>query len=142
MRTRAWYTGMDSDGKRAGSNGKMRRALASKGAIEFVEEDDEESGLLPTTTSPAHSNGFNNNNNNSHDSNSNNNNTVQRKSGGRARPRVPLWDDAWNIVTLLVLYTLQGIPMGLAASVPLILQTKGVTMKQQALFTFVAWPYR
>lgn len=53
-----------------------------------------------------------------------------------------LMKDAWSIATLLLLYTLQGIPMGLASSIPLVLQQKsGVTMSQQALFSMVVWPY-
>ena len=45
--------------------------------------------------------------------------------------------DLWNILLLLLLYTLQGIPMGLSASVPLILQAKDVSMTEQAHFRWV-----
>ena len=49
--------------------------------------------------------------------------------------------DKWSIALLLLLYTLQGIPMGLAASIPMVLQEKKVGYKQQALFSLVSWPF-
>ena len=39
--------------------------------------------------------------------------------------------DVRNIVLLLFLYTLQGIPLGLSAAIPMILQNRGVSYKQQ-----------
>lgn len=39
--------------------------------------------------------------------------------------------DRWNIALLLFLYTLQGIPLGLSAAIPMILQNRGVSYKQQ-----------
>lgn len=39
--------------------------------------------------------------------------------------------DEWNILLLLFLYTLQGIPLGLSAAIPMILQNRGVSYKQQ-----------
>jgi hypothetical protein len=42
---------------------------------------------------------------------------------------------------LLFLYLLQGIPMGLASSVPLILGSKGASFSDQALFSLASWPY-
>lgn len=39
--------------------------------------------------------------------------------------------DRANIALLLFLYTLQGIPLGLAAAIPMILQNRGVSYKQQ-----------
>lgn len=48
----------------------------------------------------------------------------------------------WGAIGLLMLlYTLQGIPMGLCGSVPLIMQELGVSMDQQAIFSFVSWPF-
>lgn len=52
-----------------------------------------------------------------------------------------LQGDYGNVALLLLLYFLQGIPMGLAGSIPLFLQTKGATMTDQAKFQFVSWPY-
>uniref|UniRef100_T1IYX5 Major facilitator superfamily (MFS) profile domain-containing protein n=1 Tax=Strigamia maritima TaxID=126957 RepID=T1IYX5_STRMM len=49
--------------------------------------------------------------------------------------------DWTSIILLTFLYVLQGIPIGLAASVPMILQNRNVTYKQQAVFSFVYWPF-
>ncbi|KAI2795945.1 hypothetical protein BLOT_016298, partial [Blomia tropicalis] len=49
--------------------------------------------------------------------------------------------DYLNITILLFLYILQGIPLGLIGSVPLILSNRGVTYAQQAIFSFVIWPF-
>ncbi|KAM8905505.1 acetyl-coenzyme A transporter 1 [Spinachia spinachia] len=46
-----------------------------------------------------------------------------------------------NVLLLLFLYVLQGIPLGLAGSIPLILQSKSVGYKDQAFFSFVFWPF-
>ncbi|KYO34003.1 acetyl-coenzyme A transporter 1 [Alligator mississippiensis] len=46
-----------------------------------------------------------------------------------------------NVLLLLFLYVLQGIPLGLAGSVPLILQSKSVSYTDQAFFSFVFWPF-
>ena len=44
----------------------------------------------------------------------------------------------WGALALLMLlYTLQGIPMGLSGSIPFLLQAKGVSMGQQARFSVV-----
>ncbi|GAB5037645.1 acetyl-coenzyme a [Nannochloropsis oceanica] len=48
--------------------------------------------------------------------------------------------DPGSIALLLVLYTLQGIPMGLSASVPFLL-TERVSYKQQALFSLASLPF-
>lgn len=39
--------------------------------------------------------------------------------------------DELNIAILLFLYTLQGIPLGLAGAVPMLLQNRGITYTQQ-----------
>ncbi|CAF1293845.1 unnamed protein product [Rotaria sordida] len=49
--------------------------------------------------------------------------------------------DQWNIILLLFLYLLQGIPLGMAASIPLIIQTHGASWSQQAIFSFAFWPF-
>jgi len=49
--------------------------------------------------------------------------------------------DVHNIVVLLFLYILQGIPLGLAAAIPLILTNRNVSYKQQAEFSFAYWPF-
>ncbi|DAZ98108.1 TPA: hypothetical protein N0F65_003094 [Lagenidium giganteum] len=48
--------------------------------------------------------------------------------------------DFWSILLLLLLYTLQGIPMGLSSSIPFILQEK-VGYGDQATFSLVSWPF-
>lgn len=45
-----------------------------------------------------------------------------------------------SILLLLLLYTLQGIPMGLSSSIPFILQEK-VGYADQATFSLVSWPF-
>ncbi|CAF0992405.1 unnamed protein product [Rotaria sordida] len=49
--------------------------------------------------------------------------------------------DKSNISLLLFLYLLQGIPLGMAASIPLIIQTYGTSWSQQATFSFAFWPF-
>ena len=49
--------------------------------------------------------------------------------------------DKYNIAVLMFLYVLQGIPLGLAGSVPYLLQSRRVNYKDQALFSFVFWPF-
>lgn len=46
-----------------------------------------------------------------------------------------------SVSLLLFLYVLQGIPLGLAGSVPLILQSRNVSYTDQAFFSFVFWPF-
>lgn len=46
-----------------------------------------------------------------------------------------------SVSLLLFLYVLQGIPLGLAGSIPLILQSKNVSYTDQAFFSFVFWPF-
>lgn len=49
--------------------------------------------------------------------------------------------DRGNIALLFFLYLLQGIPLGLTAAIPMILQNRGASYKQQAEFSFVYWPF-
>ncbi len=49
--------------------------------------------------------------------------------------------DKFNISLLLFLYLLQGVPLGMAASIPLIIQTYGASWSQQATFSFAFWPF-
>ncbi|KAI1726792.1 acetyl-coenzyme A transporter 1 domain-containing protein [Ditylenchus destructor] len=55
--------------------------------------------------------------------------------------QLTLKDDFSSIFLLLFLYLLQGIPLGLIAAIPLILQSKEVTYGQQAIFSFAYWPF-
>ncbi|XP_074535367.1 acetyl-coenzyme A transporter 1 [Halichoeres trimaculatus] len=61
--------------------------------------------------------------------------------GRRNRIKPGIRGELGNVVLLLFLYVLQGIPLGLAGSIPLILQSKNVSYKDQAFFSFVFWPF-
>ncbi|KAB7496938.1 Acetyl-coenzyme A transporter 1 [Armadillidium nasatum] len=50
-------------------------------------------------------------------------------------------DDVGNILLLMLLYILQGIPLGLAGSIPMILQQRNVSYKDQATFSLAFWPF-
>ncbi|XP_072248829.1 acetyl-coenzyme A transporter 1 [Leuresthes tenuis] len=60
---------------------------------------------------------------------------------GHRRVRPGIRGELGNVLLLLFLYVLQGIPLGLAGSIPLILQSKTVSYKDQAFFSFVFWPF-
>ncbi|CAH1776144.1 unnamed protein product [Owenia fusiformis] len=49
--------------------------------------------------------------------------------------------DKLNVAVLIFLYVLQGIPLGLAGSIPMVLSSRNVSYKEQALFSFVYWPF-
>ncbi|XP_060851932.1 acetyl-coenzyme A transporter 1-like [Rhopalosiphum padi] len=50
--------------------------------------------------------------------------------------------DRLNIFLLILLYTIQGFPIGISTALPLILQSKEmVTYKDQAAFSMALWPY-
>lgn len=44
--------------------------------------------------------------------------------------------DGWNISLLFFLYLLQGVPLGLSAAIPLILQKKNISYKDQVTTFF------
>ncbi|XP_035916827.1 acetyl-coenzyme A transporter 1 [Anopheles stephensi] len=52
-----------------------------------------------------------------------------------------LLGDRSNIAILVFLYLLQGIPIGLASAIPMLLQNRGASYKQQAEFSFAHWPF-
>lgn len=43
--------------------------------------------------------------------------------------------DYGNVMILLFLYILQGVPLGISSAVRILLQNRGVSYKQQALFS-------
>lgn len=49
--------------------------------------------------------------------------------------------DGQSIALLFLLYTLQGVPMGLASSIPLLLQERGSSYTDQSIFSLVSWPF-
>lgn len=54
---------------------------------------------------------------------------------------VNLHGDRSNIAILFFLYLLQGIPIGLSAAIPMLLQNRGASYKEQAEFSFAFWPF-
>ncbi|XP_056622911.1 acetyl-coenzyme A transporter 1 [Triplophysa dalaica] len=60
---------------------------------------------------------------------------------GSSKGRNGIHGELGNVALLLFLYVLQGIPLGLAGSIPLIMQSKNVSYKDQAFFSFVFWPF-
>ncbi|XP_027219891.2 acetyl-coenzyme A transporter 1 [Penaeus vannamei] len=66
------------------------------------------------------------------------------EEGGRSKSKKNVRganDDQANILLLLFLYVLQGIPLGLAGSIPMILQNRDVSYKDQATFSLSFWPF-
>ncbi|XP_069003696.1 acetyl-coenzyme A transporter 1 [Embiotoca jacksoni] len=63
------------------------------------------------------------------------------ESRRRRRGQPGIRGELGNVLLLLFLYVLQGIPLGLAGSIPLILQSKSVSYRDQAFFSFVFWPF-
>lgn len=49
--------------------------------------------------------------------------------------------DRANVALLFFLYLLQGIPLGLTSAIPMLLQNRGASYKQQAEFSFATWPF-
>eukprot|EP00943_MAST-04B_sp_MAST-4B-sp1_P000826 g826.t1 len=49
--------------------------------------------------------------------------------------------DYMNICLLLLLYTLQGVPMGISAAIPMLLAERKVSMSLQGQFSFASWPF-
>ncbi|EDV96397.1 acetyl-coenzyme A transporter 1 [Drosophila grimshawi] len=60
---------------------------------------------------------------------------------GHKEEKPDIRGDRRNIAILLFLYILQGIPIGLIAAVPMLLQNRGASYKQQAEFSFAYWPF-
>ena len=50
-------------------------------------------------------------------------------------------DDRFSIGILLALYTLQGVPMGLCSSLPVILKEKGIGFEDLALLSIASIPF-
>ncbi|XP_018323902.1 acetyl-coenzyme A transporter 1 isoform X2 [Agrilus planipennis] len=67
--------------------------------------------------------------------------TLIGEHGSKGHCKSNLKGDRLNIALLFFLYTLQGIPLGLSAAIPMMLQNRGISYKQQAEFSFVNWPF-
>eukprot|EP00038_Savillea_parva_P009521 m.184073 g.184073 ORF g.184073 m.184073 type:complete len:549 (-) comp16017_c0_seq1:29-1675(-) len=61
--------------------------------------------------------------------------------GHKASSAASVKEDYPNIALLLLLYTLQGIPMGFSAAVPLILKERGASFSDIALFGVSSLPF-
>jgi len=58
------------------------------------------------------------------------------------KPSKPnIWEDFPNVFLLFLLYTLQGVPLGLTASIPYLMAAKGATFKDQSLLSLTSWPF-
>ena len=64
-----------------------------------------------------------------------------KTSSSKTAEKTGIAGDEKSILVLLFLYVLQGIPLGLAAAIPLILTNRNVSYKQQAEFSFAYWPF-
>lgn len=49
--------------------------------------------------------------------------------------------DRKNLAMLCFFYVLQGVPLGLSACIPMMLQKRGASYQTQAAFSIVWWPY-
>jgi MFS transporter, PAT family, solute carrier family 33 (acetyl-CoA transportor), member 1 len=49
--------------------------------------------------------------------------------------------DRWSIFWLILLYTLQGVPMGMSAVFPLIMKERGATYSDLAILSMCSWPF-
>jgi len=62
-------------------------------------------------------------------------------AGHSTEGRGGLEGDRLSVALLILLYVLQGIPLGIAASIPYLLQSRHISYKEQAVFSFVFWPF-
>ncbi|XP_050442543.1 acetyl-coenzyme A transporter 1 [Adelges cooleyi] len=76
------------------------------------------------------------------ENNENKSSLIEKKSDSQSFKVKPnAISDSFNIAILLFLYTLQGVPLGLSAAIPIIMQKKHITYKEQAQFSFATWPF-
>lgn len=66
---------------------------------------------------------------------------IKNKMSERIEEKSNLKGDYGNMATLLGLYFIQGIISGLTSAVPILLQNRGVTYKQQAIFSIAQYPF-
>ena len=67
--------------------------------------------------------------------------TLGEKIVAKSEMLQDLEGDKLHVCILLFLYCLQGIPLGLKSSIPLILTRRSVPYTQQAKFTIANYPY-
>ena len=68
-------------------------------------------------------------------------NSMDPSSHVDANGHIRVQDDRYSIGILLALYTLQGIPMGLCSSLPVILKEKGISFEDLALLSIASIPF-
>ena len=68
-------------------------------------------------------------------------NEMMEESKIKSDTKPNLRKDRGNIAVLVFLYVLQGIPLGLAGAMPMLLQARKVAYKDQATFSLVFWPF-
>ena len=51
------------------------------------------------------------------------------------------WEDKKSIMLLLILYTLQGIPLGLSGSIPIMMKEYGASYQSLSMFSLVSLPF-
>jgi PAT family acetyl-CoA transporter-like MFS transporter 1 len=68
-------------------------------------------------------------------------NLAKENQAEPAEEKSNLKGDYGNMALLLFLYLLQGTIAGLAMTIPLLLQNRGVSYKQQALFSISHYPF-
>lgn len=66
---------------------------------------------------------------------------VDPSTGKVKKKKKMSWSDIWAIATLLGLYFLQGVPMGICAAMPMIFQDANMTDADQGKFSFASWPF-
>ena len=101
---------------------RAAEAAAKKTASTFVHEELPNNGVVSSTNGvekPGH----------------------QNKVMEKTDQQQSLKRDRGSIALLVFLYILQGIPLGLAGAMPMLLQTRKVAYKDQAKFSLVFWPF-
>jgi len=52
-----------------------------------------------------------------------------------------MYKDSFKLCVLLILYIMQGLPMGLASAIPILLQREGLGFAAKGTFALASWPY-
>lgn len=52
-----------------------------------------------------------------------------------------MYNDGFKLFILLLLYVMQGLPMGLASAIPILLQREGLGFGAKGTFSLASWPY-
>lgn len=66
---------------------------------------------------------------------------MNEKKSEKDEEKANLKGDYGNMASLFGLYFMQGVVSGLVTAVPILLQNRGVSYKEQALFTIAYYPF-